>query len=77
MDIIEFDNAKSLTEAFRKAQMCYDQYKQRVEFPKTCKDKNQDGMHQRKKGYQPTPYLNATKKFPKEGFSLQSSEYAS
>jgi hypothetical protein len=54
-DKIEFDNPKSLSEAFRKARMCYDQYKQKVEVPKTWKDKKQDGMHQQKKGYQPTP----------------------
>jgi hypothetical protein len=50
-DIIEFDNPKSLSDAFRKARMCYDQYKQWVEFPKTWKDKKQDGMHQQKKEY--------------------------
>jgi hypothetical protein len=44
-DRIDFDNPKSLSEAFKKAQMCYDQYKQWVEFPKTWKDKKQDGMH--------------------------------
>jgi hypothetical protein len=41
-DRIEFDNPKSLSEVFRKEQMCYDQYKQWVEFPKTWKDKKQD-----------------------------------
>ena len=41
--------------------MFYDQYKQWVEFPKAWKDKKQDGMNQQKKGYQPTPYQNATK----------------
>ena len=60
-DRIEFDNPNSLSEAFRKAKMCYDQYKQRVEFPKTWKDKKQDGMNQRNKGYQLAPYWNATK----------------
>ena len=49
-DKIEFDNPKSLSEAFRKARMCYDQYKQRVEFPKTWKDKKKDRMNQWKKG---------------------------
>ena len=42
---IEFDNPKSLSEVFRKAQMCDDQYKQWVEFPKTWKDKKQDGIN--------------------------------
>jgi hypothetical protein len=34
-DKIEFDNPKSLNEVFRKARMCYDQYKQRYENPKS------------------------------------------
>jgi hypothetical protein len=55
-DRIEFDNPKSLSEVFKKARMCYDQYKQRAEFPKTWKDKKQDRMNQQKKGYHPTPY---------------------
>jgi hypothetical protein len=57
-----------LSEAFRKAQMCYDQYKQRVEFPKTWKDKKQDGINQWKRGYQPAPYRNAAKSFPRKDF---------
>jgi hypothetical protein len=57
-----------LSEAFRKERMCYDQYKQWVEFPKTWKDKKQDGMHQWKKGYQPSPYQNETKSFPRKDF---------
>jgi hypothetical protein len=48
--------------------MCYDQYKQRAEFPKTWKDKKQDRMNQRKKGYQPAPYQNATKGFPRKDY---------
>jgi hypothetical protein len=67
-DRIEFDNPKSLSEVFRKARMCYDQYKQREEFPKTWKDKKQDRMNQRKKGYQPTPYQNAAKGFPRKDY---------
>ena len=43
-DKIEFYNPKSLSEVFRKAQMCYDQYKQRSKFPKAWKDKKQDWM---------------------------------
>jgi hypothetical protein len=50
-DIIEFENPKSLSEVFRKARMCYDQYKQWVDFPKASKDKKQERMNQRKKGY--------------------------
>jgi hypothetical protein len=57
-DIIEFDNPNSLSEVFRKARMCYDQYKQRPEFPKDWKDKTQDRINQWKKGYQPTPFQN-------------------
>ena len=67
-DIIEFDNPKSLSEVFRKAWMCYNQYKQQAEFPKTWKDKKKDGINQWKKGYQPTPYQNATKSFPRKDF---------
>ena len=48
--------------------MCYDQYKQQVEFPKTWKDKKKNGINQWKKGYQPTPYQNATKSFPRKDF---------
>ena len=48
--------------------MCNDQYKYRVEFPKTWKDKKQHRMNQWKKGYQPTPYWNATKSFPRKDF---------
>jgi hypothetical protein len=57
-----------LSEVLRKARMCYDQDKKRVEFPKTWKDKKQDRMNQRKKGYQPTPYQDATKSFPRKDF---------
>jgi hypothetical protein len=58
--------------------MCCDQYKQRAEFPKAWKDKKEDRMNQRKKGYQPTPYQNAAKRFPRKYFhsnnpSMQSS----
>jgi hypothetical protein len=48
--------------------MCYDQYKQRAEFPKAWKDKKQDRMNQRKKGYQPAPYRNTTKSFSRKDF---------
>jgi hypothetical protein len=48
--------------------MCYDQYKQQAEFPKAWKDKKQDQMNQRKKGYQPAPYRNTTKSFPRKDF---------
>ena len=48
--------------------MCYDQYKQQVVFPKVWKDKKKDQMNQRKKGYQPTPYRNAAKSFPRKNF---------
>jgi hypothetical protein len=67
-DIIEFDNPKSLSEVFRKARMCYDQYKQQVEFPKAWKDKKQYQMNQQEKGYQPAPYRNATKKNSRNDF---------
>jgi hypothetical protein len=67
-DRIEFDNPKSLSEVFRKPKMFYDQYKERVEFPKSWKDKKQDQMNQWKKGYQQTPYQNATKGFPRKYF---------
>jgi hypothetical protein len=48
--------------------MCSDQYKQWSEFPKAWKDKKQDRMNQRKKNYQPTPFWNATKNFPRKYF---------
>ena len=32
------------------------------------KDKKQERMNQRKKGYQPSPYQNATKRFPRKYF---------
>jgi hypothetical protein len=48
--------------------MCYDQYKQRYELPKACKDKKQDKMNQWKKGYQPAPLWNETKNFPRKYF---------
>jgi hypothetical protein len=67
-DRIEFDNPKSLSEVFRKARMCYDQYKQWVEFPKAWKDKKQERMNQWKKGYQPAPHRNTTKSFPRKDF---------
>ena len=44
-EIIEFENPKNLNEVFRKAHMCYDQYKQRFEIPKAWKDKKQDIMN--------------------------------
>jgi hypothetical protein len=67
-DRIEFDSPKSLSEVFRKERMCYDQYKQWVEFPKTRKDKKQYQMNQWKKGYQPAPYRDAKKSFPRKDF---------
>jgi hypothetical protein len=45
--------------------MCYDQYKQWVEFPKALKDNKQDQMNQQKKGYQPAPHRNTIKRFPR------------
>jgi hypothetical protein len=48
--------------------MCYDQYKQWVEFPKIWKDKKQDRMNQWKKGYQLAPYRNVAKSFPRKNF---------
>ena len=57
-DRIEFDKPKTLSEVFRKAQMCYDRYKQRSKIPKARKDKKQDRMNQWKKGFQPTPFQN-------------------
>jgi hypothetical protein len=48
--------------------MCYDQYKQWVEFPKEWKDNKQERMNQRKKGYQPTPHGKTTKSFPRKEF---------
>jgi hypothetical protein len=67
-DRIEFDNPKTLSEVFRKARMCYDQYKQRSELPKAWKDKKHDIMNQRKKGFQPAPFWNATKNFQRKYF---------
>jgi hypothetical protein len=57
-DRIEFNNPKTLSEVFRKAQMCYDRYKQRSKIPKARKDKKQDRMNQWKKGFQLTPFQN-------------------
>jgi hypothetical protein len=37
-------------------------------FPKAWKDKKQDRMNQRKKGYQPAPFWNTTKSFPRKYF---------
>jgi hypothetical protein len=48
-DKIEFDNPKTLSEVFRKAKMCYDQYKQWSELPKAWKDKKHDIMNQRRR----------------------------
>jgi hypothetical protein len=67
-DKIEFDNPKSLSEVFRKARMCYDQYKQPSKFPKSWKDRKQDRTNQRKKGYQPAPFWNVAKSFPRKYF---------
>jgi hypothetical protein len=44
-EIIEFDNTKSLNEVFRKARMCYEQYKQISEIPRAWNDKKQDKMN--------------------------------
>jgi hypothetical protein len=65
---IEFDNPKSLNEVFRKAQMCYDQYKQRSEIPKAWKDKKHDRLNQHKKGFQPTPFRNMEKGFQRKDY---------
>ena len=67
-DIIEFDNPKTLSEVFRKAQMCYDWYKQRSKIPKARKDKKQDRMNQWNKGFQPTPFWNIEKNFQRKYF---------
>ena len=68
---IEFDNPKSLNEVFGKTQMFYDQYKQRSEILKAWKDKKQDRMNQRNKGFQPTPFHNMEKKIVKEELSFK------
>jgi hypothetical protein len=67
-DKIEFDNSKSLNEVFRKAKMCYEQYKQRSENPKAWKDKKQDKLNQRNKGFQSAPFRNMTKGFQRKDY---------
>jgi hypothetical protein len=41
-DKIKFDNPKFLSELLRKSRMCYYQYKQWSDFPKSWKDKKQE-----------------------------------
>jgi hypothetical protein len=67
-EIIEFDNPKSLNEVFRKARMCYEQYKHRFEIPKAWKDKKQDKMNQSKKGFQLAPFCNMENGFQRKDY---------
>jgi hypothetical protein len=67
-DIIEFDNPKTLNEVLRKERICYEQYKQRSENPKAWREKKQEKLNQRKKGFKPSPFHNMSKGHQENNF---------
>ena len=57
-DRIEFYEPKTLEEAIRKAQHCYEQSKGKPNYHKTWKDKKNEKLDQRKKGFKPSSFRN-------------------
>ena len=53
-DRIEFDEPRTLEEAIRKANYCYDQNKGKPDIHKAWKDKRNEKFDQGKKGFKPS-----------------------
>ena len=58
IDIIEFDEPRTLEEAIRKVKYCYDQNKRKPDIHKEWKDKKKENFYQRKKGFKPSHFIN-------------------
>ena len=60
-DIIEFYEPRTMEEAIRKANYCYEQRKQKPDYHKTWKEKKNEKSDQRKKGFKPFSFRNQQK----------------
>ena len=61
-DRIEFYEPRTLKEAIRKAKYCYEQSKGKPDYHKTWKDKKNENLDQRKKGFKPYNFRNQQKR---------------
>ena len=55
-DRIEFYEPRTLEEAIRKANYCYEQSKGKPDYHNTWKDKKNEKFYERKKGFKPTKF---------------------
>ena len=51
---------KTMDEAIRKDKLCYILFKQRAEWSRTWKTKNNENMDQHWKGFKPSPFRKGT-----------------
>ena len=58
---IEFYEPRTLEEAIRKAKYCYEQSKGKPDYHKAWKDKKNEKLDQRKKGFKPSRFKNQQK----------------
>ena len=63
-DRIEFYEPSTLEEAIRKAKYCYEQSKGKPDHHKAWKDKKNENLDQRKKGFNPSRFRNQQKQPP-------------
>ena len=64
--IIEFNEPQTLNETIKKAKYCYDQNKSRIEFHKASKEKQNEKLYQRKRGFKP-PHFRYQQRLPTRG----------
>ena len=57
-DQIEFYEPRTLEEAIRKAKYCYEKSKNKPDYQKTWKNKMNEKLNQRKKGFKPSNFKN-------------------
>ena len=57
-DRIEFQEPRTLEEAIRKAKYCYEKGKGKPDYHKSWKDKKNEKLDQRKKGFKPSSFKN-------------------
>ena len=68
-DIIEYDNPKTLEEAMRKANFCFEQRKNKKEGKPNWKSKRTSNFEQRRKGFKPNRnFKNNSRNFSKNNY---------
>jgi len=67
-DRIEYDNPRTLEEAMRKANFCFDQNKNRREAVPSWRNKKNNNYEHRKAGFKPNKNFNNSRNFPKGNF---------